>query len=150
MKEGIYKRDYSVKKKTQIVQEESQAEAEFIKAYSEFMQILPKRVSAEKKAEYDRILKECDRLASNEGGKIQAFIDSKRCEAWIEITLPFLEFTSKEEFRLLADISNAAEYANIHSSEDRKISFRIRLPYFEEYIGGENLDKLFNNLENNR
>lgn len=147
MKVGVYVKDYSVDRKPKVLPEELKKDAELIRGYSEFMQALPKRVSVKKKAQYEQILGQCDQLAANEGGQIRAMADEEQSEAWIEVTLPFLEFTCAEELRLLIDISKAAEYIKIDATEDGGICLTIRLPYFDAYISEKNLNRIFSRPE---
>lgn len=93
MRSGVYVKDYSADRKPKVLPEEVKKDAELIRGYSEFMRMLPKKVSVKKKAQYEQLLDQCDRLAANEGGKIRAMADEEQAEAWIEVTLPFLECT---------------------------------------------------------
>lgn len=107
----------------------------------------PKKYQQRKKVRYEQLLDQCDRLAANEGGKIQAMADEEQAEAWIEVTLPFLECTCAAELQLLIDISKAAEYIKIDATEGREICLMIRLPYFDTYISEKNLDRIFSPSE---
>lgn len=147
MRSGVYVKDYSADGKEQKLPEELKEDAELIRGYSEFMRVLPKKVSARKKARYEQLLDQCDRLAASEGGKIRAVIDEEQAEAWIEVTLPFLECTCAAELQLLIDIGKAAEYTKIDATEDGAICLMIRLPYFDTYISEKNLDRIFNSPE---
>lgn len=147
MRSGVYVKDYSADGKEQKLPEELKEDAELIRGYSEFMRVLPKKVSARKKARYEQLLDQCDRLAASEGGKIRAVIDEEQAEAWIEVTLPFLECTCAAELQLLIDISKAAEYIKIDATEDGAICIMIRLPYFDTYISEKNLDRIFSPSE---
>lgn len=147
MRNGVYVKDYSVDGKLQKLPEELKEGAELIRGYSEFMRVLPKKVSARKKAQYEQLLDRCDRLAASEGGKIRAMVDEEQAEAWIEVTLPFLEFTCAAELQLLVNISKAAEYMKIDATEDEEICLMIRLPYFNTYISEKNLDRIFSRSE---
>lgn len=147
MRSGIYVKDYSANRKPKVLTEELKKDAELIRGYSEFMRVLPKKVSAKKKARYEQLLDQCDRLAANESGKIRAMADEEQAEAWIEVTLPFLECTCAAELQLLIDISKAAEYIKIDATEDREICLMIRFPYFDTYISEKNLDRIFSQSE---
>lgn len=147
MRSGVYVKDYSTDKKPKVMPGELKKDAELIRGYSEFMRVLPKKVSAKKKARYEQLLNQCDRLAANEGGKIRAMADEEQAEAWIEVTLPFLECTCAAELQLLIDISKAAEYIKIDATEDGAICIMIRLPYFDTYTSEKNLDRIFSPSE---
>ena len=54
MRNGVYVKDYSVDGKLQKLPEELKEGAELIRGYSEFMRVLPKKVSARKKAQYEQ------------------------------------------------------------------------------------------------
>lgn len=149
MRSGIYMKDYSANKKPKILPEELKKDAKWIRGYSEFMRVLPKKVSAKKKVRYEQLLDQCDRLAANEGGKIRAMADEEKAEAWIEVTLPFLEFTCAAELQLLVNISKSAEYIKIDATEDGAICLMIRLPYFDTYISEKNLDQIFSSEDKN-
>lgn len=149
MRSGVYVKDYSADRKSKVLPEELKKNAELIRGYSEFMRVLPKKVSAKKKARYEQLLNQCDRLAANEGGKIRAMADEEQAEAWIEVTLPFLECTCAAELQLLIDISKAAEYIKIDATEDGAICIMIRLPYFDTYISEKNLDQIFSSEDKN-
>ena len=73
--------------------------------------------------------------------------DEEQAEAWIEVTLPFLECTCAAELQLLIDISKTAEYIKIDATEDREICLMIRFPYFDTYISEKNLDRIFSRSE---
>lgn len=147
MRSGVYVKDYSADRKSKKLPKELEKDAEMIRDYSEFMRVLPKKVSTKKKAQYEQFLNQCDRLAASEGGKIRAVIDDDQAEAWIEVILPFFEFASAAEFQLLTDISTAAEYIQISVDEDGGICFKIRFPYFDMCISEKALDKMFNRFE---
>lgn len=144
MRSSVYAKDYSADRNVQTQPGELKEEAEFIRDYSEFMQVLPKKVSVKKKTQYEHLLNQCDWLAANEKGKIRAVIDEEKAEAWIEIILSFLEFTCEAEFHLLSDICTAAEYIKIDATEEGTICFMIRLPYFDTCISEKSLDRFFN------
>jgi len=149
IRSGVYVKDYSADRKSKVLPEELKKDAELIRGYSEFMRALPKKVSAKKKARYEQLLDQCDRLAANEGGKIRAMADEEQAEAWIEVTLPFLECTCAAELQLLIDISKAAEYIKIDATEGGEICLMIRLPYFDTYISEKNLDRIFSSEDKN-
>jgi len=147
MRSGIYVKDYSADRKPKVLSEQLKKDAELIRDYSEFMRVLPQKVSAKKKVRYERLLDQCDRLAESEGRKIRAMADEEQAEAWIEVTLPFLGCTCAAELQMLIDISKTAEYIKIDATKDGTICLMIRLPYFDTYISEKDLDRIFSRSE---
>ena len=84
-------------------------------------------------ANFNHLLKRCDELAKRYDGKIYGIVDDKRCEAKIQLTLPYLiEFLDNDELQLLKEIAEKSNAVTFSVTEERSLLLSIRINYFLE------------------
>ena len=107
-------------------------ESGFFKAYNDAMRALPKYIVPEDQAAYEDLLPRLDAVAQKRGGKIKGIVDYEKWDAHIYVELPFFEFSSTEDFSLLADIAAKAHLVTFSVMENGKIHLSIMINYFNE------------------
>ena len=107
-------------------------ESGFFKAYNDAMRALPKYIVPEDQAAYEDLLPRLDAVAQKRGGKIKGIVDYEKWDAHIYVDLPFFEFSSTEDFSLLADIAAKTHLVTFSVTENDKIHLSIMINYFNE------------------
>lgn len=136
MENYIYERDYTQTQEQgrdtgpDII--ERLIDADFFKYYNVLMQQIPKVIIPEDKAAYERILKGCDDMAKQHGGKISGIVSYEKWESWIRLTLPFIEFTSDEDMEFLRYIADNAHTVCFQPMENGYVKLSIMIGYFDE------------------
>jgi len=141
----IYEKDYSamieLDKEPSAIQTEIQklADEGLFRAYQLALEHQPKRIIAQDKENYERILKECDTYAKNWYGQVRGIVNYQDWEARIYVTTSqFMEFSSDEEFSLLQDIFQSCDHVTFQTVEDGKTQMCIFFSYFEDVLPDEN------------
>lgn len=97
------------------------------------MKQIPKYIHPKNKAAYERLLKLCDDRAKQLGGRIYAIVDYENCEARIELTLPFVEFSEDGEHAFLQYAAQHTSYICFAPSVDgQSIVMKMYVDYFED------------------
>ena len=144
MENIIFERDYAEERNKR--REEMQAtqhtgifdfvvNSGFLNSVSKAFAALPREVNPEKKAAYDRILVDLDKMAYLLGGKIKGIVDYTNWQADIYLTMRFAEFSSLEEMVLLKDIAEHAQTLTFSADEQGNIRMHVMIAYFDA-IGG--------------
>lgn len=105
---------------------------------------MPRVVNEAHQAAYDRILDALDQIAKIFGGKIKGEVDYQNWEASIYIILPFIEFSTEEELKLLGDIANNSQTVTFTPTPDGSVRMKLLINYFD-VIGNSN-DTLVNEV----
>ena len=147
MENVVYERDY----KTQYQSEpessmltfrtsvyEAAKESGFFSEFKNKIQFYPRIVVPKSKANYEYLLPRLDALARNLGGSIHAEINYQRWESYIELELPFLDFSCYRGYDLLTDIVKKTDGLSITATEDGWIRVLAHIDYFRE-IGIDNV-----------
>jgi hypothetical protein len=141
MENIVFERDYKEEHKRSAAEEESSTSAaifdrvmnsNFLKAYSDKMDAIPKVIVPEDKANYEYLLAKCDEMAKHWGGKIRGIVDYQKWDAHIYLTLPFAEFGCDEDLALLKEIAEKSHSVTFSATKDGKVELNIFIYYFEE------------------
>ena len=146
MENVVYERDYTTRYqsnpkssmptfKTAIY--EAAKESELFSEFKNKIQFYPRMVVPKNKANYEYLLPRLDALARNLGGVIHAEINYQRWESFIELDLPFLDFSRHTGYDLLTDIAKKTDSLSITATEDGGIRVLAHIDYFIE-IGIDN------------
>ena len=95
------------------------------------MNALPKYIAPEDQAD---LLPRLDALAQKRGGKIKGVVNFEKWYSHTYVDLPFFEFSSTEDFSLLADIAAKTHLVTFSVTENGKIHLSIMINYFNEII----------------
>lgn len=139
MDDVIFERDYSIPcTKTAESSFEGQVlervmDGNFLKAYADAMDRIPKIIVPQDKENYDYLLPLCDNLAKRLHGKVKGVVDYHRWHSYIDVHLPFLAFESPEEMRQMKEISERAHSVTVQPSGNG-IRLHIAINYFEELM----------------
>lgn len=93
---------------------------------------IPKAIIPSDALTFERLLPKLDKFTELGKGTIRAVIDYYIWESYIEIYLPFLEFCTDEDFKLLQDISRNTNSFTVYSTEDGGVRLWILIHYFDE------------------
>lgn len=91
----------------------------------------PKKVISEDKKTFHQLRELLNLYALMHHGKISATVDCENWYAYIELILPFVEFTSIEELVVLRYISENVQNMTISPTKDGKVRLYIQINYFE-------------------
>jgi len=96
-------------------------------AYAE----MPRVINDGHKAAYERILSELDRIANTFGGQIEGVVDYQNWEASIYVVLPFVEFSSEKELKLMMDIASNSQTVTFTATPDGNVRMKLLIDYFD-------------------
>lgn len=164
MKNEVYEADYRRKDKSEEIPKafEVAVETGFFKTYNDIMRSIPKVIVPEDKKNYEELLRKLDSLAKRRGGMIRGIVNYEKFDSHIYITLPFFEFSHKEEHELLAELESKAHSLTFTVTDDGMIQLSVMINYFEEIGDTENIfdvamegnqelmDALIESIENRR
>lgn len=164
MKNEVYEADYRRKAKSEEIPKafEVAVETGFFKTYNDIMHSIPKVIVPEDKKNYEELLQKLDFLAKRRGGMIRGIVNYEKFDSHIYITLPFFEFSRKEEHELLAELESKAHSLTFTVTDDGMIQLSVMINYFEEIGDTENvfdmamegnqelMDALIESIENRR
>lgn len=91
----------------------------------------PKKVIPEDKKTFHQLRELLNLYALMHHGKISATVDCESWYAYIELILPFVEFTSIEELVVLRYISENVQNMTISPTKDGRVRLYIQINYFE-------------------
>lgn len=111
----------------------------FLKRFTASMNVVPKVVVPEYKANYEYVLHICNELAKNWDGSVRGVVDYKHWEASITLIIPYAEFISPEDLQPLRDIAERSHGVSIRPV-DGSIHIHIYNRYFENLISEEEKD----------
>ena len=134
MKNEVYEADYRRNDEPKEIPSafDVAVETGFFKKYNDIMRSIPKGIVAEDKKNYEELLHKLDVLAKRRGGKIRGIVSYERFDSHIYVTLPFFEFSHKEEHELLAELEAKAHSLTFTATEDGMIQLSVMINYFEE------------------
>lgn len=141
MENIVFEMDYEEEHKRRAAEDESSTataifdraiNSNFLKAYSDTMDAIPKIIVPEDKANYEYLLAKCDEMAKCWGGKIRGIVDYQKWDAHIYLTLPFAEFGCDEELGLLKEIAEKSHSVTFSATKDGKVELNIFIYYFQE------------------
>ena len=146
MEDIIYEQDYTKYKKTE---QDRRAQAIFDQAvkggffhtYSEAMDRIPKVIVERDKENYEYLLGRCDEVAKRRHGRIRGIVDYHKWESRIEVFLPFLEFDSPEEMKLMCEVAEKANMVIVEPA-GREVHLLIMINYFDELMTEEHREYL--------
>lgn len=92
---------------------------------------MPRVINDGHKAAYERILSALDQIAKIFGGQIQGVVDYQNWEASIVVILPFVEFSSEEELRLMRDIASNSQTVTFTATPEGNIRMKLLIDYFD-------------------
>lgn len=164
MKNEVYEADYRRNSRTEEIPGafEIAVETGFFKTYNDIMRSIPKVIVPEDKKNYEELLRKLDSLAKRRGGMIRGIVNYEKFDSHIYITLPFFEFSHKEEHELLAELESKAHSLTFTVTDDGMIQLSVMINYFEEIGDTENvfdmamegnqelMDALIESIENRR
>ena len=141
-KNEIYEHDYAEEHARRIANQpkiydeifERAIESGFFKVYNDAMRALPKYIVPEDQAAYEDLLPRLDAFVKEKGGKIKGIVDYEKWDSHIYVELPFFEFSSTEDFSLLADIATKAHLVTFSATGNGNIRLSIMINYFNEII----------------
>ncbi|MBQ8416434.1 MAG: hypothetical protein IJX13_06005 [Clostridia bacterium] len=149
MKEEIYERDYfELKQRERELTKKSRdifdiaAQTGIFASIGERLTALPHVIVPEKKKFYEECLRRLEGMAIWLGGKIKGIVSYKEYDAQIQLTLPFFEFSEKEDMELLTFVTSKAHTISIYPEQNGKMRLVVYIDYFEA-IGdkGEIIDE---------
>lgn len=155
MENIVYERDYKDRKPKQINgqgQEISTAIFNYLMTSGTFNAMedayikMPRVVNEAHQAAYDRILDALDQIAKIFGGKIKGEVDYQNWEASIYIILPFVEFSTEDELKLLRDIASNSQTVIFTPTPDGNVRMKLLINYFD--VIGNIDDTLENEIAN--
>lgn len=106
----------------------------FIKSYTAAMDAIPKVIVPEYKENYEYLLRICDNLAERLGGSIRGVVNYQKWDATIDLFLPYAEFSSPADLKLLSEIAEKSHAVNFEAAKDGAIHIFIFNRYFEELM----------------
>lgn len=106
----------------------------FIKSYTAAMDAIPKVIVPKYKENYEYLLRICDDLAERRGGSIRGVVNYQKWDATIDLYLPYAEFSSPMDLKLLSEIAEKSHAVNFEATEDGGIHIFIFNRYFEELM----------------
>lgn len=106
----------------------------FIKSYTAAMDAIPKVIVPEYKENYEYLLRVCDDLAERLGGSIRGVVNYQKWDATIDLYLPYAEFSSPADLKVLSEIAEKSHSVNFEAAEDGGIHIFIFNRYFEELM----------------
>lgn len=141
MKNEVYEADYRRKDKSEEIPKafEVAVETGFFKTYNDIMRSIPKVIVPEDKKNYEELLQKLDFLAKRRGGMIRGIVNYEKFDSHIYITLPFFEFSHKEEHELLAELESKAHSLTFTVTDDGMIQLSIMINYFDEIYDTANV-----------
>lgn len=141
MKNEVYEADYRRKDKSEEIPKafEVAVETGFFKTYNDIMRSIPKVIVPEDKKNYEELLQKLDFLAKRRGGMIRGIVNYEKFDSHIYITLPFFEFSHKEEHELLAELESKAHSLTFTVTDDGMIQLSIMINYFDEVYDTANV-----------
>ena len=141
MKNEVYEADYRRKAKSEEIPKafEVAVKTGFFKTYNDIMHSIPKVIVPEDKKNYEELLQKLDFLAKRRGGMIRGIVNYEKFDSHIYITLPFFEFSRKEEHELLAELESKAHSLTFTVTDDGMIELSVMINYFEELGNTDNV-----------
>ena len=134
MNNEIYEADYRRREEPAEIPDalEIAAKTGFFKTYSDIMRRLPKVIVPQDKMHYEDLLLKLDAFAKRRHGSIRGVVSYDHWDSHIYVTLPFFEFSDKEEHKLLADLESKAHTVTFTVTEDGMIQLAVMINYFDE------------------
>lgn len=111
----------------------------FFKIFGDALRAMPKYIVPEDKKAYDSLLPRLDSFAKQWHGKIREEINYQRWDAHITVELPFLEFSTPEDYSLLSEIASTTNNVTLTATEQGGVKLYIMINYFDEIGDTENL-----------
>ena len=141
MKNEVYEADYRRKDKSEEIPKafEVAVETGFFKTYNDIMRSIPKVIVPEDKKNYEELLQKLDSFAKRRCGMIRGIVNYEKFDSHIYITLPFFEFSHKEEHELLAELESKAHSLTFTVTDDGMIQLSIMINYFDEIYDTANV-----------
>ena len=92
---------------------------------------MPRVINDGHKTAYERILAAVDQIAKIFGGQIEGVVDYQNWEASIVVILPFVEFSSEEELKLMQDIASNSQTVTFTATPEGHVRMKILIDYFD-------------------
>lgn len=115
----------------------------FLKLFGKAMNAVPKMIDPKQKADYEYLLEKCDKVAERRGGHIKGIVDYKNWEAYIYLTLPFVEFSSRDDLLLLKELAEKSNGVTFVPSDGNGITMYAFFFYFTDLIDEDGEDQIF-------
>lgn len=85
-------------------------------------------------AKFAALFRICNKIAGHSKAIIRGVIDYEKCDAHIEMILPFLEFSTAEDMKDLREMSDKAVTVLFQSAPGDKMKVRLSIIYFRRII----------------
>lgn len=95
---------------------------------------IPRAVKKNAGKNYRSLLKKCDQLAQRTGGTIRGTIDYGEYDADIEVILPYAEFCTLEDRKVLQEIAERAVTVLFESTQDGELRILLTVAFFHHVL----------------
>lgn len=92
-------------------------------------------------AKFAALLRICNKIAGHSKAFIRGVVDYEKCDAYIEMFLSYLEFSTEEDMKDLRDMSDKAVTVLFQSAPGNTIRVRLSINYFRRVtLEGDDTD----------
>lgn len=85
-------------------------------------------------ANFAALFRICNKIAGHSKAFVRGVVDYEKCDAHIEMVLPFLEFSTAEDMKDLRDMSDKAVTVLFQSAPGDKVKVWLSINYFHRII----------------
>ena len=140
MENIVYKRDYKEEKATREKKASNTISSQIfdytvtssvLNAMEDIYLQMPRVINDGHKTAYERILAALDQITKVFGGQIQGVVDYQNWEASIVVILPFVEFSSEEELKLMQYIASNSQTVTFTATPEGNVRMKLLIDYFD-------------------